>query len=76
MFDPNDAALVDTIMTMARHIGLDIVAEGVETTAQLDALKELACDCYQGFLTAKPMQPDAATEFLRENRKTTTIESV
>ena len=48
---------------------MTVVAEGIETSDQLDVLRDLACDCYQGFFAAKPMNPEAATEFLQENRR-------
>jgi diguanylate cyclase (GGDEF)-like protein len=60
MFDPNDAALVDTIMTMARHIGLDIVAEGVETEPAFSFLRERGCPTFQGYFFGRPC---AAKEF-------------
>jgi diguanylate cyclase (GGDEF)-like protein/PAS domain S-box-containing protein len=60
MVDPNDAALVDTIMTMARHIGLDIVAEGVETEPAFSFLRERGCPTFQGYFFGRPC---AAEEF-------------
>ncbi|HSO07114.1 MAG TPA: EAL domain-containing protein [Pelomicrobium sp.] len=58
--DPDDAAIVSAIMALARSLKLKVVAEGVETLGQLDALKRLDCDWYQGFLFSKPL---AAEEF-------------
>lgn len=55
----NDAALVRTIVAMGRELGLRVLAEGVEESEQLDALREVGCDEIQGFLLGKPM--NAAT---------------
>jgi EAL domain-containing protein (putative c-di-GMP-specific phosphodiesterase class I) len=45
---------------MAHSLGMQTVAEGVETAAQLDALKKLGCDQVQGYLFSKPL---SASEF-------------
>lgn len=47
--------LIDTILDMARVLGLEVVAEGVETAAQADYLRERNCDFAQGFLFNRPM---------------------
>jgi diguanylate cyclase (GGDEF)-like protein len=52
-----NAALVETIVSMARALGLDVVAEGVETEEQLRILRDLGCDRAQGFLLARPLPP-------------------
>lgn len=52
--DPNDAAIVQTIIAMAGALGLDVVAEGVETDAQLDFLKAQGCHIFQGYLFSMP----------------------
>jgi EAL domain-containing protein (putative c-di-GMP-specific phosphodiesterase class I) len=49
---------------MARELGLDVVAEGVETEAQLEVLRALGCPAVQGFLTGAPMPAEAATALL------------
>lgn len=53
--DSNDRTLVLTIITMAHSLGLEVIAEGVETQEQLDFLKENGCDHYQGYLFSKPV---------------------
>jgi diguanylate cyclase (GGDEF)-like protein/PAS domain S-box-containing protein len=53
--DANDAAIVQTIVTMGRTLGLDVIAEGVETEVQLDRLRTFGCGSYQGFLFAHPL---------------------
>jgi diguanylate cyclase (GGDEF)-like protein len=52
--DPDDTAIVTAVVNLAHTLGLDAVAEGVETTGQLEALRELGCDTAQGVLLAAP----------------------
>ena len=59
--DPEDAAIAAAIVGLARSLGLDILAEGVETREQLDVLLGLGCEKFQGFLFSRPLPP-AATE--------------
>jgi len=56
--DANDAALVETIMTMARHIGLEVVAEGVESAEIVDYLGKRGCAVFQGYYFGRPCAPD------------------
>ena len=55
----NDRTLVRTIIAMAQSMGLDLVAEGVETVHQLRTLAELSCDKAQGYLISRPVPVDA-----------------
>ncbi len=52
--DNDDAVMVKTIIDMAQNFGLDVIAEGVETGAQLGFLKQNGCMAYQGYLFGKP----------------------
>jgi diguanylate cyclase (GGDEF)-like protein/PAS domain S-box-containing protein len=52
--DPSDTAIVQSILSVARHLGLRVVAEGVETRAQAEFLIANDCECLQGFLFARP----------------------
>jgi diguanylate cyclase (GGDEF)-like protein/PAS domain S-box-containing protein len=62
--DPDDAAIVTAILAMSRSLGVDVVAEGVETEAQLAHLKRLECHRGQGYLLARPMSAAAASALL------------
>jgi diguanylate cyclase (GGDEF)-like protein/PAS domain S-box-containing protein len=65
--DPEDAAIIKAIIAMAHELKLKVTAEGVETRGQLEALRRLACDDYQGFLLSKPVASEEfAARFLRE----------
>jgi len=56
--DQNDAAIVTTVVTMARNLNLRVIAEGVETEAQLGFLRDIECDEFQGFLVSPAVVPD------------------
>jgi len=53
--DANDLALCDSIIVMAHRLGLQVIAEGVETREQHELLRAAGCDYVQGFLFAKPL---------------------
>ncbi|BBP70537.1 GGDEF domain-containing protein [Pseudomonas sp. Seg1] len=53
--DHHDAAITQGIISMAHHLSLTVVAEGVETKSQVDFLKGGRCDVFQGYYFAKPM---------------------
>lgn len=53
--DPNDAAIVQTIIAMSSTLGLNVIAEGVETEAQFQMLQQYKCKQFQGYLFGKPM---------------------
>ncbi|HUM98985.1 MAG TPA: EAL domain-containing protein [Halothiobacillus sp.] len=63
--DPEDHAIVRTIITMAQSLGLITIAEGVETKAQRDLLFELGCNESQGYFTGKPMPAEEFTQLLK-----------
>lgn len=58
--------LVKTIILMARELQMAVVAEGVETVAQLHALQRLGCDEVQGYLIAKAVTAEEATALLHQ----------
>ncbi|MBW9273607.1 MAG: EAL domain-containing protein, partial [Candidatus Thiodiazotropha sp. (ex. Lucinisca nassula)] len=62
--DTEDAALCEAIIAMAHHLGLKVVAEGVETKAQWQFLHKSGCDYAQGFYIGRPMAAATFTDFL------------
>lgn len=62
--DSKDFDIVKTIITLAHSLGLDVVAEGIETQEQLNRLRELGCEYGQGFFFSKPLDVEAAGELL------------
>jgi diguanylate cyclase (GGDEF)-like protein/PAS domain S-box-containing protein len=65
--DTNDAEICDVTVLLAHKLGLDVVAEGVETEAQLKYLHSIGCEKIQGFLISKPLRADEAETFLRND---------
>jgi diguanylate cyclase (GGDEF)-like protein len=61
-----DSAIVRAVVDMAAAVGLDVVAEGVETAGQLAAIERLGCGYAQGFYFARAMPTSAVEELLRE----------
>jgi diguanylate cyclase (GGDEF)-like protein/PAS domain S-box-containing protein len=62
--DHNDAIICSATIALAHSLGLEVVAEGVETEAQLTYLKYLGCDLIQGYYFSKPLPGDELTAFL------------
>jgi diguanylate cyclase (GGDEF)-like protein/PAS domain S-box-containing protein len=68
--DADDAAIVETLIVMTHKLGLRVIAEGVETTAQRQALLAQGCDEVQGFLLAAPVPAAELPGLLARLRKT------
>jgi len=66
-FDQRNAQLVQAIVGLARNLGVAVVAEGVETAEQLQALRALGCDYAQGFLFSEPVPADQAEALLAKD---------
>jgi EAL domain-containing protein (putative c-di-GMP-specific phosphodiesterase class I) len=64
--DPDDKAITAAIVALAHSLGLDVVAEGVETAEQLAFLTERGCDYYQGNFFSSPLPPARFIELARE----------
>jgi len=63
--DANDAAICSATIALGHSLGLELVAEGVETEAQRDFLARLGCDMLQGYLFSRPMPFDATVAYLK-----------
>ncbi|MDH3460856.1 MAG: EAL domain-containing protein [Burkholderiaceae bacterium] len=63
-----DVAIVRAVIELGRSLGMTVTAEGVETSGQLECIKRLACDIYQGYLFSKPVPVDCLVELLTQDR--------
>ena len=64
--NPADLAIVSAILSMAKSLGLRVVAEGVETAAQLDVLDRHGCEVAQAFFFSRPLPADQCRTLLEE----------
>jgi EAL domain-containing protein (putative c-di-GMP-specific phosphodiesterase class I) len=62
--DSDDAAIVDAILAMSQHLGLNVVAEGVENIEQLSFLQSRDCEQVQGYYFSKPLSFDDFSKFI------------
>jgi diguanylate cyclase (GGDEF)-like protein/PAS domain S-box-containing protein len=69
--DPKDSAIAANLVSLAHALGLDVVAEGIETPGQLELLRELGCDLAQGYLLGRPAPADVVTGLLVAQRSLT-----
>ncbi len=65
--DESDQAIVDTIVMMARRLKIEVIAEGVESLSELNALKALGCEQFQGYLFDKPLPASEITLRFQNN---------
>ena len=63
---PQSAAVVTAIVALARSLGLNVVAEGVENLRQMEVLNRLGCTVMQGYLFSRPMPPDEIERWLQQ----------
>lgn len=66
--DSNDAAIVRAIVGVAKSLGLQLVAEGIETAEQLECLRKLDCECGQGFYFSPPVSAESIRAMLWQLR--------
>jgi EAL domain-containing protein (putative c-di-GMP-specific phosphodiesterase class I) len=64
--DESAAVIVRSIVNLAHSLGLSVVAEGVESQAAFDRLRELGCDQVQGYFLGRPMAADAVVRWVGE----------
>ncbi len=64
--DPSDADICDVTVLLAHKLGLEVVAEGVETEAQLKFLRSIGCEKIQGYLISRPLPADQLEALLRQ----------
>jgi EAL domain-containing protein (putative c-di-GMP-specific phosphodiesterase class I) len=62
--DLSDLAIVSAIIAMARHLNIQVVAEGIEGWLQLEKLRQLGCGLAQGYLFAKPAPQEQCRRYL------------
>ena len=62
-----DQLIIGAIISMSHSMGLQVVAEGVETSAQLKLLRNMGCDEIQGYLLSRPLPAEDATKFLLQH---------
>ena len=62
----DDGVIASSIIALSDALGITVIAEGVETQAQLDLLFEFGCEQYQGFLYSRPISPEALAQLLEK----------
>jgi EAL domain-containing protein (putative c-di-GMP-specific phosphodiesterase class I) len=64
--DEKNRRIVETVLLLGKNLGVEVIAEGVETAAQALALQRLGCELVQGYLYSEPVDIEAASALLRE----------
>ena len=66
--------IVRAVVTLARNLGLEVVAEGIETVGQFDQLKALGCEQGQGFFFSEPVDGPSATELIQRDEREASLD--
>jgi len=74
--DANNATICDVTVLLAHKMGLEVVAEGVETAEQLNYLLSIGCDNVQGYLICKPLPAPDIEQFIANHRPSTLLGTV
>ncbi|MDE7157092.1 MAG: EAL domain-containing protein [Lachnospiraceae bacterium] len=69
LLDDSTSIITDAVITMVKKLGLETIAEGVETEEQFEYLRNMHCDNIQGFLLGKPMPSEKLIELIMEENK-------
>ena len=72
--DPNEAAIARTVVNLGRDLGLNVIAEGVETGGQRDFLSSIGCHAFQGYLFSKPLPVAAFESFIAQHSPQPSLE--
>lgn len=65
--DGQNVEIARTITTLAHNLSMNVIAEGVETEAQMEYIRALGCEQIQGYLISKPLDKGAAERFIVQN---------
>jgi diguanylate cyclase (GGDEF)-like protein/PAS domain S-box-containing protein len=74
--DAETHEIVRTVVALAHNLGLNVIAEGVETEQQVELLKHIGCEMAQGYLFSKPVRPEVIEQLLRNQKNTALAASV
>jgi EAL domain-containing protein (putative c-di-GMP-specific phosphodiesterase class I) len=64
--DPANLVIASSIVALGKALGLDVVAEGVETIAQFEALRDAGCPHFQGYVFSRPVLPETVPDTIRQ----------
>ena len=65
--------IIETLKALSSHLGIQLIAEGIETKEQMEVLQELRCDFGQGYLFSKAVELEKAIDFIKKNKLTAKV---